>query len=517
LDAASVADVMTVNPGESFIKTWYLRNTGEREWSGAYQWLFVGGDQMNGPSQVRIVDTVAPGGEYQVWVELIAPTAPGQYEGRWQLYDPDAQPVGPELGVRIQVSAASSEPVAAAPSAEPEARCLDAMLVTDVTVPDGAVLNPGETFTKKWRIRNSGSCDWNNALGDFRGIFAGGDQMNGPQQVLIGSTVSSGGEYEMEAALTAPTEPGQYEGRWQLHDPAGQPFGSAFRVRIAVPTASTEPSAAAPVAAAPPVTLDEGCLDAALVADVTIPDGAVMEPGETFTKIWRLRNTGTCDWSAALGNFKWVFVTGNRMSGPPQVPIALPVRAGGEFDVEMELTAPETSGQHEGRWQVQGPNGDLVGLVSWVLVEVPARGPVTAPGGAPSAGVAGVPQDVWRNINGERDRQGLYQLAYNEKLALAAQTHANDCSQRGSCSHIGSDGSDEADRARRTGYQGTVDESWVWSASAADAVFWWLDEVPPNDWHRRMLLSDYLSEVGVGVAPAPSGYFFIAVFGRTGH
>ena len=156
--------------------------------------------------------------------------------------------------------------------------------------------------------------------------------------------------------------------------------------------------------------------------------------------------------------------------------------------------------------------------MSWVLIEVPAQGgPAPAPGGPPLAGASDSPQQVWQHVNGERDRQGLYQLAYNELLALAAQAHANDCSQRGSCSHTGSDGSDEADRARRAGYHGTVDESWVWSASAGDAVFWWLDEVPPNDWHRCMLLSDYLSEVGVGVAPAPSGYFFIAVFGRTGH
>ena len=122
-------------------------------------------------------------------------------------------------------------------------------------------------------------------------------------------------------------------------------------------------------------------------------------------------------------------------------------------------------------------------------------------------------QEIWRQINGERDRQGLYQLAYNEKLALAAQWHAEDCSQRGSCSHTGSDGSDESVRVQRAGYQGTVDESWAMAASPGDAVFWWLDQVPPNDWHRRMLLSDRLKEVGVGVAPAGYGHYFIAVFG----
>lgn len=46
------------------------------------------------------------------------------------------------------------------------------------------------------------------------------------------------------------------------------------------------------------------------------------------------------------------------------------------------------------------------------------------------------------------------------------------------------------------------------------AVDWWLDEVPPNDWHRRMLLANYYSEVGV--AEADWGYYFIAVFGQAG-
>ncbi len=129
------------------------------------------------------------------------------------------------------------------------------------------------------------------------------------------------------------------------------------------------------------------------------------------------------------------------------------------------------------------------------------------------AGGADLAQQVWSHINAERERHGLYQLAYNETLALAAQAHAQDCSQRGSCSHTGSDGSDAATRAQRAGYQGAIDESWAWSALPLDAVNWWLDEAPPDDWHRRMLLSESLGQLGVGVAPAPTGYYFIAVFG----
>jgi uncharacterized protein YkwD len=258
-------------------------------------------------------------------------------------------------------------------------------------------------------------------------------------------------------------------------------------------------------------------LDIFPVADVTIPDGAVLDPGETFTKIWRVRNTGDCEWSDALGELLWMFVSGDQMNGPSQVTIVGPVSPGGEYDVEVELTAPAEPGQYEGRWQAHDPNGDAFGVLFWVLIVVPGASPDVAQDVVPPSDGGNLAQQVWSLINGERDRHDLYQLAYNEKLALAAQAHAKDCSQRGSCSHTGSDGSDKAVRVQRVGYQGTVDESWAWSASPADAVYWWLDEAPPNDWHRRMLLSNYLTQVGVGVAPAATGYYFIAVFGIVGH
>jgi len=38
--------------------------------------------------------------------------------------------------------------------------------------------------------------------------------------------------------------------------------------------------------------------------------------------------------------------------------------------------------------------------------------------------------------------------------------------------------------------------------------------VPPNDPHRRTLLTTWLSEIGVGVAQTSWGYYFIADFGR---
>jgi uncharacterized protein YkwD len=122
---------------------------------------------------------------------------------------------------------------------------------------------------------------------------------------------------------------------------------------------------------------------------------------------------------------------------------------------------------------------------------------------------------IWQLINDQRAQMGLYALRYNDKLALAAQRHAQDCAQRNQGGHIGSDGAKLRERLNRVGYQGQwINESWAWARSPQHAVAMWLDEIPPNDPHRRMLLSDKLKEVGVGVAQGQWGYYFIADFGR---
>jgi len=138
------------------------------------------------------------------------------------------------------------------------------------------------------------------------------------------------------------------------------------------------------------------------------------------------------------------------------------------------------------------------------------------PAGPPSPAIAAWPHEMVRIINEVRAQHGLEPLAYNETLAQAAQAHADDCFQRGWCSHTGSDGSDVKTRILRAGYIPTGwAECWAWNQSPQAAVDMWMDEVPPDDPHRSTLLSTWLTEIGVGVVQAPSwGYYFIADFGR---
>jgi uncharacterized protein YkwD len=152
-----------------------------------------------------------------------------------------------------------------------------------------------------------------------------------------------------------------------------------------------------------------------------------------------------------------------------------------------------------------------------LTVEAPdaSLAPTAVPAAPPPADVADWPRETVRLVNQVRAQSGLSPLAYNETLAVAAQAHASDCVQRGWCSHTGSDGSDIKTRILRAGYDpANWAECWAQRQTPQGAVDIWMDEVPPDDPHRRTLLTTWLSEIGVGVAQTTWGYYFIADFGR---
>ena len=81
--------------------------------------------------------------------------------------------------------------------------------------------------------------------------------------------------------------------------------------------------------------------------------------------------------------------------------------------------------------------------------------PATVPPPGPPAGEADWSGYILARINQVRAEHGLNTLAIAPELTRAAQAHAEDCHQRGSCSHTGSDGASVKDRLQRAGYQGS--------------------------------------------------------------
>jgi hypothetical protein len=126
--------------------------------------------------------------------------------------------------------------------------CDQAQFISDVTVPDGTKMIPGQGFTKTWRLRNLGSCSWDSR---YALVFAGGDALGAPAVINLPGTVPAYSTVDLSIDMKAPMTPGQYVGDWKLRNAAGQVFGvvadQPFFVQITViqPTVTPTPTSLA--------------------------------------------------------------------------------------------------------------------------------------------------------------------------------------------------------------------------------------------------------------------------------
>lgn len=100
--------------------------------------------------------------------------------------------------------------------------CDAAGFISDVTIPDGTRMTPGQTFTKTWRLRNIGSCTWNK---NYALIFASGDAMGAPAVINLLGDVPPDSTVDVSIDMRAPNTPGKVTGNWRLRNAAGVIFG----------------------------------------------------------------------------------------------------------------------------------------------------------------------------------------------------------------------------------------------------------------------------------------------------
>lgn len=99
----TIEDGTEIAPGESFVKTWKLQNTGRCAWDNDYLLTFYGGDEMDG-EDTTIDEYVASGNTAEVSVALTAPETDGTYTGYWILADSSGTAFGTVFYVQIVVS-----------------------------------------------------------------------------------------------------------------------------------------------------------------------------------------------------------------------------------------------------------------------------------------------------------------------------------------------------------------------------------------------------------------------------
>ncbi len=179
----------------------------------------------------------------------------------------------------LQGSDSTPAPPTVAATAVPSGGCtLNMAYVADVTIPDGTVMTPGNAFSKTWRVRNSGTCEWKDGT---QLVFADGEQMRGPAAVNVPSTAPDAAA-DISVNLIAPAAPGRYVGRWRMRSPDGTVYGS-LTVVIVIPSTPTVVPTSTPAPTDTPSPLTElfNFHDKAGSAIWTGTSGSLTYPGST--------------------------------------------------------------------------------------------------------------------------------------------------------------------------------------------------------------------------------------------
>jgi len=118
------------------------------------------------------------------------------------------------------------------PQPTPSPVCTPGLIfLSDITIPDGTIVNPGEILDKRWLVENGGSCNWDRRF-SLR-LIAGLDMGTQPEIALFPSR--SGAQAEIRMLFTAPPYPGTHRSAWQAQDPHGNLFGDPIFIEVIVP------------------------------------------------------------------------------------------------------------------------------------------------------------------------------------------------------------------------------------------------------------------------------------------
>jgi len=294
---------------------------------------------------------------------------------------------------------------------------------------------------------------------------------------------------------------------------------------------------------------------ASFVADVTIPDNTNVAGGTTFTKTWRVSNTGTCIWGP---DYKLTHYSDEQLGAPASVPLPI-TNPGQTADISVDLIAPNSSGNHRGNFVIENPAGLIMKIGDdsrlWVIINVTVTTAITptasatalsnTSSSAATAIVTGVGTSstsaassnsanvttgtcayttdrekltqVIAAVNAYRAQKRLPAYTVNAQLAQAAQRHANDIACHKLYVHTGSDGSTPQSRVKDTGYVAkSVSENVNGNYPPLDGqgvVNWWINDKGDLR-HGQNLVSTTFTEIGVGYSFFENYGFYALVFAK---
>jgi uncharacterized protein YkwD len=259
------------------------------------------------------------------------------------------------------------------------------------------------------------------------------------------------------------------------------------------------------------------CQDlATFLSDVTIPDNTSVDPGESFTKTWKIRNAGTCTWGPG---YELVLASGTideAVSLADPFPDAAPSEA---IEVSVELTAPTSPGSHSGAWKIKRPEGDIVEIQTgtdfdfWATVIVANKTSVVDAGVVCAESNTAFESQLLQLINTARGNDDLPPYELQSQLTSAARVHTEDMACNQFINHTGSDGSSWKSRIAAQGYvaSDTAENIYFgYGIMPTMAMSWWMN----SEVHRNNILSAKLTQIGIAYAlnPQTGASYYTLVF-----
>jgi len=265
----------------------------------------------------------------------------------------------------------------------------------------------------------------------------------------------------------------------------------------------------------------DDCLDAAYVADVTIPDNTQFEAGEEFEKTWRVRNSGTCAWPE---DTVIAFVSDSQMGAPESVEVGA-LDPGAQTEITVKMVAPAEDGRYSGVWRMKSTDG-LFGGQFTVVIQVGETANVPVAVVAPVSGgtfeLGGHVRDMGLPYASDMHYAGMTWAKVQVHYGQDASGIVNAAHAQGFKIQLSALGS--PDMVTRVGYESDF-ANWVagLAASGADAIEVWNEPNIDREWqigyispqaYTNLLCTSYNAIKGanpnvavISAAPAPTGYF----------
>jgi hypothetical protein len=184
-------DGTLLKPGESFLKTWWLQNTGTCTWDSTYKLVYWDGDLIGAAVSYPLPVVVAPGETKEIPILLQAPAADDSYRGYWRL----KSPWGYDFGV--------------GPSSQ--------SFYVDIIVSNDVNVGYGVTSVSYDYVRHPfGGCPSNPIVYEFFAKIT----TNGPVKVRYYWIYSDGGQSETETLIFEDASSKTVSNTWNLRGDA---------------------------------------------------------------------------------------------------------------------------------------------------------------------------------------------------------------------------------------------------------------------------------------------------------